>query len=393
VWAWEGNYLQKKWCKMSISTYREQKQVKAILDVMFMAQFEDKFHSFGPSYMQYRAAVCNWMVDVCRYFKLDACTMHTAISYLDRIQPDERNDRKAWQMFAITCVMLAAKYSECEEHVPELQSLEEITQQEISTQFILEYELEVLKLLSWELNAYTPLAFVTTFKCLGILFKGDVCVDPSMAKPDGQPHDNVQGALSVTLEVLATETLLDLRFKRYRAHEVAAALVYMGRRHHGVQPWWRGELEELTRCSLERVKMMVIMLDKAKVGCDLARDFMFDARPTIAVGSTAEVASCGTQVHGPSDPGTPGSKVYREVVGAARRSAAGGSADVDMTHDSLDEEAVSFEVENKETIAPRPSPSSVVDLDVVVAGGDACKGPFVHGTTVHHPHAMGSVHR
>ena len=46
--------------------------------------------------------------------------------------------------------------------MPDLQTLEDITQQPIPNETVLNYELWALKKMGWKLNARTPLAFVVT---------------------------------------------------------------------------------------------------------------------------------------------------------------------------------------------------------------------------------------
>ena len=92
------------------------------------------------------------MVDVCEYFTLDPTTTHAAIAYLDRLQPNEKFSRFEWQMLAICCILIASKYNECEDHVPDLSTLEEITQQSIPNETVLNYELWALKRMGWRLN-------------------------------------------------------------------------------------------------------------------------------------------------------------------------------------------------------------------------------------------------
>jgi hypothetical protein len=92
------------------------------------------------------------MIDVCEYFNLHITTTHMAISYLDRLQPNEKFSRFEWQMMAICCIIIASKYNECEEHVPSLRKLSEITQQRITNKILLDYELFALKRMFWKLN-------------------------------------------------------------------------------------------------------------------------------------------------------------------------------------------------------------------------------------------------
>lgn len=102
--------------------------------------------------IQYRQVVVEWMIDVADYFCLHITTTHAAIAYLDRLQPNEKFSRLEWQILAICCIIIAAKYNECEEHVPSLKRIEEITQQSISNDIFLNYELWALKKMSWKLS-------------------------------------------------------------------------------------------------------------------------------------------------------------------------------------------------------------------------------------------------
>lgn len=123
---------------------------------------------------QYRKVVVEWMIDVCDYFNLHQTTTHAAVAYLDRLQPNEQFSRFEWQMLAICCILIscepvlpslifiiintfpiAAKYNESEENVPDLATLEEITQQKISNEAVLNYELWALKRMGWKLNGET----------------------------------------------------------------------------------------------------------------------------------------------------------------------------------------------------------------------------------------------
>ncbi|RYH20692.1 hypothetical protein EON65_22755 [archaeon] len=92
------------------------------------------------------------MIDVTEYFSLHITTTHAAITYLDRLQPNEQFSRYEWQMLAICCIVIASKFYECEEHVPPLRKLEEVAQQTITNEVILSYELWALKKMAWKLN-------------------------------------------------------------------------------------------------------------------------------------------------------------------------------------------------------------------------------------------------
>ena len=123
-----------------------------ILQTMIEEQREHQFCKLGEAYVKYRKVVCEWMFDVCDYFSLHPTTTHAAIAYLDRLQPSDKFSRYEWQMLAICCILISSKYNESEEDVPDLQTLEDITQQPIPNETVLNYELWALKKMGWKLN-------------------------------------------------------------------------------------------------------------------------------------------------------------------------------------------------------------------------------------------------
>jgi hypothetical protein len=116
------------------------------------------------------------MLDLGEYFDLHPTTIHAAIAYMDRIQPNEKFCAFQWQMVAICSITIAgeilnaespdlyvAKYNEMEEDVPDLYSFGAIIQQEIPRSVHLEYELWVLKQMGWKLNGASHSFFIDDF--------------------------------------------------------------------------------------------------------------------------------------------------------------------------------------------------------------------------------------
>jgi hypothetical protein len=175
------------------------------------------------------------MLDVCDYFNLHATTSHGAIAYLDRLQPNEGFTRFQWQMLAICCILISSKYNECEEHVPDFHTLEDITQQSIKNEIVLAHELWALKKMGWKLNVRTPIAFLTVYTLQGAFRVGK-----------GQLEEVEEGVAESTVNALASMAILDTRFKGIPASIVAAAIVYVTRSEMGMGPAWTPELTVLT---------------------------------------------------------------------------------------------------------------------------------------------------
>lgn len=248
--------------------------IQDVLQSMYNEQSEHVYAKFADAYVKYRRVVAEWIVDVAEYFHLHVTTTHAAIAYLDRLQPNEKFSRFEWQMMAICCLIISSKYNECEEHVPPLHKLEEITQQDMTNECVLNYELWILKRMGWKLNARTPMAFLESYLVLGRDIpamnksaqncnKQDVnviscsddasdCKDTSNAATplkdakccDLQDEDNSFYSPTFEKQVLslATDCMLDGRFKSLKASAVACGILYHARATAGVTPIWRPEL-------------------------------------------------------------------------------------------------------------------------------------------------------
>ena len=97
------------------------------------------------------------MLQVCEDFGLMTQTAGLAVSYFDRfVSKTERQglDKHRVQLLAITCTLIAAKFSEIK--MPSLDDLCEVAHDKYTKAQLKEMELETLRVLHWELHAVTP---------------------------------------------------------------------------------------------------------------------------------------------------------------------------------------------------------------------------------------------
>ena len=179
------------------------------------------------------------MIDVCEYFNIHQTTTHGAMAYLDRLQPNEKFSRFEWQMLAICCILISAKYNESEEDVPDLASLEDITQQKITNDIILSYELWALKRMGWKLGVRTVMAFLSTYTASGIIFPEDYSSNLSI-------KSQIEKILDKQLIALATLVTLDSHFKAIPTSILASAILFIARRNLNLKTIWNEELISLT---------------------------------------------------------------------------------------------------------------------------------------------------
>ena len=218
---------------------------------MGVEQKDHNYSTYKDTYLKYRRVVAEWMLDVCEYFTLHPTTTHAAICYLDRLQPHEKFSRFEWQMIAISCILMASKYNECEDHVPDLSTLEDITQQAISNETVLQYELWALKRMGWKLNARTPICFLCSYLRCGIILDSDrERVRDSFTQPmfvaetSKEVVNSLDSQAGKLAKKIAAACILDASFKRFLASDVAIAIVYVIRSHL-LEDAWSSELIKL----------------------------------------------------------------------------------------------------------------------------------------------------
>jgi len=111
----------------------------------------------GMMQLCHRESVVQFINEVCEDFGLMTQTAGLAVSYFDRfLSKTERQglDKHRVQLLAITCTLIAAKFSEIK--MPSLDDLCEVAHDKYSKAQLKEMELETLRVLHWELHAVTP---------------------------------------------------------------------------------------------------------------------------------------------------------------------------------------------------------------------------------------------
>lgn len=111
----------------------------------------------GMMQLCHRESVVQFINEVCEDFGLQTQTAGLAVSYFDRFlsKTEQRGlDKHRVQLLAITCTLIAAKFSEIK--MPGLDDLCEVAHNKYTKAQLKEMELEALRVLQWELHAITP---------------------------------------------------------------------------------------------------------------------------------------------------------------------------------------------------------------------------------------------
>ncbi len=118
----------------------------------FANQFQTEIRPFM------RKMVAQWMFEVCEEQQCEEEVFPLAMNYLDRFLAVQRIPRKRFQLLGATCMFLASKLKDT---IPlTAEKLVIYTDNSITLEQLLHFELIVLRKLKWDLSAITPHDFL-----------------------------------------------------------------------------------------------------------------------------------------------------------------------------------------------------------------------------------------
>jgi len=205
------------------------------------------FHVPDASYIPYRRYLVDWMSDVGERFHMLTSTVHCAVLYMDKILATREVPRNKWQLLASSCISVASKYEEAEECNPPIPHLIEIARlDKSSVDFRDRGELEVLRMLGWQLRALPPMHFVNFYIAKGILFNDDRWQKRSIM-------EKIPRYVKKYSEFFCNLCLQEYEFTKYSPSLLASAICAASRAALNLEHEWRKELDEVTGYSFKEV--------------------------------------------------------------------------------------------------------------------------------------------
>jgi len=104
-------------------------------------------------------------------------TIHIAVAYMDYVLSKHDFPRHKLPLIAVTCLSLAAKYDELDKNIPPIQEYIRASGSKLPATRVddlKECEVNVLRILAWNLRIITPLVFVETLLTQGVLHSTDL---------------------------------------------------------------------------------------------------------------------------------------------------------------------------------------------------------------------------
>lgn len=131
----------------------------------------------------WRDKICEWAYNIVDYFNYDRELVFVCMNYLDRYAMKRRVDTRTYQLAAITALFLVVKIYEprSSSRVLDVSSLAKLSQSTFSEDTIVSMELELLRILKWNLfppTAYTFARYLNKI-LVEIASKEEECTRPS----------------------------------------------------------------------------------------------------------------------------------------------------------------------------------------------------------------------
>jgi hypothetical protein len=124
-------------------------------------------------YIKHRRIIVEWMFETGEEFKLNTFVTHSAVRYLDRLLSEWDVDKDKWQLIAIGCLLVAAKYEEEDERIPSINDLNECSNNIYTIEMVRDVELSILQRMEWKLGGFTTLHFICHFTSRGCISIND----------------------------------------------------------------------------------------------------------------------------------------------------------------------------------------------------------------------------
>lgn len=218
------------------------------------------FHTHSPL-LKSRRFFVDVLTLLSSHCQLCPAARHLAIYLLDHFL-DRYNVPTTKQLYAvaISCLLLASKFEDREDHVPKLEQINSaqiLSSQNftLTRQELLSTELLLLEAFNWNLCLPTPAHFLDYYLLVSVSQKDHHCHSWATACPR-KTKECLKEYAHYFLEV----TLQDHIFYKFQPSLVAAACVGAARICLQLCPYWTTDLQRISNYSLEHLSMCLEIL-------------------------------------------------------------------------------------------------------------------------------------
>lgn len=158
----------------------------------------------STSYMKVRKLLVDWLRGMRAKLGLSEGVLHVAVKYMDYILAQKDYHSSKYQLIALCCLTIAAKYDELDRNIPFPEDFTRQAKLPFRTAVLTECEMLLLKILDWQLKVATVYEVALCLLSQGVLFDDDLIVERGHKIPPREEH---AALLTKTVKYMVSNSL------------------------------------------------------------------------------------------------------------------------------------------------------------------------------------------
>jgi len=210
-----------------------------------LLRIDQKSKLKNPEYLEARRTLIEWIFNASSKLNLSKRTSHLAALYTDLILMPKDNSLHSdkYHTIALCCLIIATKFIELDIKLPYFRDFIKASKIEIERFVIQDTEINLLRLLDWNLRVPTVYEIIMNFLTGGILFPYEHCQKEFVNRVHSKL---ISHYISLFIELIITEK----EFLNYDFVILASSIIYVARRASGIEEEWNEKLIGITGMTL-----------------------------------------------------------------------------------------------------------------------------------------------
>lgn len=203
-----------------------------------------------------RRYLVDWVATICERCDITTETLHLAIMCLDHFMDKYSIEDAQLHLIALCCLLIAAKFEECDVKIPRIQTLNYFVQNAFLTNEFRQMELLLLEFFCWNLILPTSAHYIEYYK-LAALSRDD---NLNGEKVTHHMENKIMKYIAKYCKYFLDISLQDFAFSQLAPSLVAAAAIAASRHSLGLMPSWTAQLAECTGFTVAQVQPVALAL-------------------------------------------------------------------------------------------------------------------------------------
>ena len=133
-------------------------------------------NTMAESYFKDRHLLVDWLNLMRAKLGISESTFHVAVRYMDYILAQKDYHQSKYQLIALSCLAIAAKYDELDQNIPFPEDFTRLSKLPFRSIVLADCEMLLLKILDWQLKVSTTYEIVHCLLSQGVLFDDDTFI-------------------------------------------------------------------------------------------------------------------------------------------------------------------------------------------------------------------------